>query len=118
MKLLKIILSNFISLTMIGIGLLWIKYPPKNINYIYGYRSKKSMVNIDSWNFAHKEMTKYWRNFGLIGFIFSTIVLCITEAGEDIVEYILIGQLILMLIPLLLTEIALRRNFDKDGNKK
>lgn len=44
-------------------GLLFKKYPPKEINWWYGYRTKLSMKNQEQWDFAQKlgakNMIKY-----------------------------------------------------------
>jgi uncharacterized membrane protein len=29
-------------------------FPPKKINYLYGYRTSSSMKNIENWNLANK----------------------------------------------------------------
>jgi uncharacterized membrane protein len=43
-------------------GLILIKFPPKKINWLYGYRTPRSMKNQESWDFAQsysaKEMVK------------------------------------------------------------
>jgi uncharacterized membrane protein len=43
-------------------GLILIKFPPKKINWLYGYRTPQSMKNQEKWDFAQsysaKEMIK------------------------------------------------------------
>ena len=39
-------------------GIVMILFPPKKINYLYGYRTKNSMKNIDRWNFAQNYSAK------------------------------------------------------------
>ena len=61
--------------------ILWIK-PPKNINVLYGYRTKSTMENQERWDYAQplagKEMVKFGvAYFGtlLLGFIFDGLPL-------------------------------------------
>lgn len=42
-----------IPILMIVCGRMMWKYPPKEINRGWGYRTKRSMKNIDTWKFAH-----------------------------------------------------------------
>jgi uncharacterized membrane protein len=36
------------------LGLLMLKFPPKSINAIYGYRTTNSMSNIEKWHYSQK----------------------------------------------------------------
>ena len=40
-------------------GLLFRK-TPKEINYVYGYRTKRSMMNEETWRFANQYFGKAW----------------------------------------------------------
>lgn len=44
-----LILTGFIFCI---VGLIIFKYPPKSINYLYGYRTSSSMKSQERWNFA------------------------------------------------------------------
>ena len=47
--------SNLLTpLLMIVIGHIMWKHSPQNINTIFGYRTKRSMKNMDTWKFAHE----------------------------------------------------------------
>ncbi|WP_339610405.1 SdpI family protein [uncultured Planktosalinus sp.] len=57
----------FITLGSSGIifliaGYIMLKYPPKNINHFYGYRTRRSMESKEKWDFAQifsaREMIK------------------------------------------------------------
>lgn len=41
-------------------------FPPKNINFLYGYRTKTSMQNQEIWDFAQKYSGKAMAIYGLI----------------------------------------------------
>ena len=52
-----------IPLTMIFFGWLLCRKTPKEINYIYGYRTKRSMMNEETWRFANQYFEKAWYLF-------------------------------------------------------
>lgn len=44
----------YIGLTFLLVGGVLYFFPPKKINYLYGYRTSKSMKNQETWTFAQK----------------------------------------------------------------
>ena len=42
-----------VPIIMIGAGRMMWKHCPDKINMVYGYRTKYSMINNDTWRFAH-----------------------------------------------------------------
>ena len=54
-------------LMILGGQIMW-KHSPKNINSIIGYRTSRSMKNIDTWLFAQKHCGKLWWKIGLFLF--------------------------------------------------
>ena len=107
---------------MILFGKMFLKTAPKEINYIFGYRTNMSMKNRDTWEFAHKFCGKIWYYVGLAMIPISVIpLLFVIGKGEDIIGtvgciicMICVAVIIASIFP---TEIALRKNFDKDGNR-
>lgn len=59
-------MSFLIPITMVLIGLIWRKNPPRYINSLHGYRTSLSMKDQDSWDFAHKYISKIWLKFGIL----------------------------------------------------
>ena len=55
-----------IPLTMIIIGVIFYNRAPKNINFIFGYRTDLSMKNEKTWKFAHHLLGKIWMITGSI----------------------------------------------------
>ena len=118
-----LIMDLLIPLTMIGFGNLFIKRPPKSINAIFGYRTPMSCKNQETWDFAHKYCGKLWFISGLVLVqVTAVAMLCIIGMDKDtigtigsIVAGVELVPLIGVVIP---TEAALRKNFDKDGNRR
>lgn len=112
-----LLINLLVPLLMIIIGVLWKNNSPKNINWIYGYRTSMSMKNNETWKFAHLHNAKTWRWVGGIWLIVSIVLTFIFkenfENASVWINYIGLGIMFLSLIP---TEIAIRKKFDKDGN--
>ena len=110
-------------LIMIVIGRYFMKKSPKEINYIFGYRTNMSMKNKDTWDFAHNYFGKRWFRLGWLLIPISVIpMLFVIGKGEDIIGtvgmVVMVIDLILLIAPIFSTERALKKIFDKDGNKR
>ena len=110
-------------LIMIVMGRYFMKKSPKEINYIFGYRTNMCMKNKDTWNFAHKYFGKRWFRLGWLLIPISVIpMLFVIGKGEDIIGtvgmVVMVIDLILLIAPIFPTERALKKIFDKDGNKR
>lgn len=118
-----LIMDLLIPFTMIGFGRYFMKRAPKEINMVFGYRSSMSMKNKETWEFAHRYCGKIWYLFGLI-MLPVVIVIMILMFGKNKDDIGIVGGIVcdVQLIPLigaiLPTEIALRKNFDKNGNRR
>ena len=91
-----LIMVLLIPIIMITFGKLFSKKAPKDINYTFGYRTKRSMMNMETWMFAHAYIGKLWFICGLL-----TIV-----------------QMIIVIGTILPTENALKKSFDEYGRRR
>lgn len=109
--------SNFtVPVLMIVVGKVLIKNPPKTINGIYGYRTKRSRVNQNTWDFAQLYCGKLWWKIGWIMLPFSIIgMLPVIGKNDDIVggagAVIITIQCIIMFVSIFFVEKALKRKF-------
>jgi len=102
------------GLIFVMAGIIMLKFPPKDINSLYGYRTKRSMQNKERWTFAQKysaiEMTKLGgllTLIGLIGFFFKPTGKTGMLMG--------LGLMIIMVIILFLrVENAIKKRFNKE----
>ena len=121
-----LVMNLLIPLTMIIFGYIYNKKPPQKpkSKFAYsGYRTSMSMKNEETWEYANRFFGKLWFRFGIpVGVI--SIIAFIFFIGKDkdtigfagmIICYV---QLVAMLLPVIPTEISLRRRFDKYGNRK
>ena len=117
------ILLLLMPLFMIVFGRVFMTNAPKDINTSFGYRTKRSMKNQDTWAFAHKHFGKTWFVCGLVLIPVSLVPMFLVMGREtDMVRttgFIILGlQLVLMLGAILPTETALKNNFDEFGRPR
>ena len=115
------IMDLLIPIIMILFGRAFLKKAPKEINYVFGYRTSRSMKNRDTWEFAHRYCGKIWLICGLALIpIVAGIMLCFIGADTKTVGYVgasmLVFPLLLIILSVILTERALKNTFDKSGN--
>ena len=130
MMLIFIILLTIVLLIlpvlMIYFGKYYTTNIPKEINKSLGYRTKMSMINDDTWKFAHK----YWGDIcGKIGvflvpipilpMIFSFSILKNDIEHIGVLGFFVIALIIIEMVAynvaIFLTEKALKKNFNQDG---
>ncbi|MBR5019426.1 MAG: SdpI family protein [Bacteroidales bacterium] len=107
-----------LPLIMVGFGLLLMKNPPKEMNPLYGYRTRRSMRSQDTWDFAHRYFGKLWLVCGLVSIPVFLIPICLvlgkSEQVISMTSLIVLGlQVILLLATIIATERALKNNFDE-----
>ena len=111
------------SSTMIGFGLYFDKKGPSKINFVFGYRTPMSMKNLDTWKFGNVFAGRLMWRTGCVLLAGSLAALLFTMNSAAsvvrIVGLVIIGVHALMIFgAIILTEIALRRTFDRHGNRK
>ena len=102
--------------------LMW-KHYPQEINRVIGYRTKRSMRNEDTWKFAHEYCGKIWWIMGWIMLVPSIVAqIPFYNSSYDtigIVGGIIVAvQVVALLISIIPTEIALKKNFFDDGTRR
>ena len=116
-----LVMVLIMPITMIVFGRLFSNKAPKDINHTFGYRTKRSMMNKDTWKFAHAYIGKLWFICGLI-LISVVIMALVLGKGTDTVGMVgailTVVQMILMIGTIIPTEYALNKNFDKLGRRR
>lgn len=106
-----------------GAGWMLWKHSPKNINAIYGYRTRMSSLNQNTWRFAQEYAGRLWVRWGIRMMPVSILLLMIFAASGETAESIAgsvlcIVQIIIMLSSISVVERTLNKVFDKQGNLK
>ena len=109
--------------TVIVLGILFVRKTPRRNNPAFGYRSRMSTKNDATWKYAHMVCGKLWFILGAIMLPFSIAAILFFFGGsEDQVgmagSIIVVVQSVLIAVPIIITEVALRKRFDKNGNLK
>lgn len=102
--------------------IMW-KHYPKKINRFCGYRTKYSMINDNTWKFAHNYCGKLWWKIGWISFLITFIAEIFTvNSRENVIStvggVIVALQIIALLMSIFATEKKLRKTFSEDGKLK
>lgn len=90
-------------------------FPPKKINALYGYRTNKSMLNEDIWQFANSFFTQQILMYSGISFFFAMLLAYI---NPEISWQPMAIMLLSLGVSVIKTEQALSKNFDDEGKRK
>ncbi len=112
-----------IPLTMLGFGVWMRRRPPKEINGIFGYRTRMSTKNDATWRFAHEKCGKIWTWTGLVLLIVSVglSILLWTKGGDALTKFatsFTMAQVVVLLLSIAPVERALKKHLDENGNPK
>ena len=115
-----LVMTLLIPLILEGAGFLLEKYPPKSINWAYGYRTRRSCKNKETWAFAQVYCGRLWQRMGWPLFLCTLVIMLFLrgqgEAVTGTVGAALVGiQIGFMLLSIVFTERALKKNFDGNG---
>ena len=118
-----LIMVLLIPIAMIVFGRLFSNKAPKDINYTFGYRTKRSMMNKETWKFAHEYIGKLWFICGLTLLPPSVVVMVLVFGKETntvgaVGGILTIVQMIPMIGAIVPTENALKKNFDEFGKSR
>lgn len=120
---LMLICDLIIPIIMLVVGRMMWKHCPKQINRVIGYRTARSMKNMDTWKFAHEYCGQLWWRIGLIMLVPSVIIHIPFYCSDDniigIVTLILVAiQVIVLIASIFPTEAALKKRFNDDGTRR
>ena len=111
------------SVTMIVVGWFMWKRSPKKINSVVGYRSKRSMINMDTWKFAHENFGRRWWKIGWMMLIPTALVQSpFYGKSDDAIGWISLAICIvestILVVSIIPTEKALKETFTDKGIRK
>ncbi len=118
-----LICDLLIPIIMIIAGRIMWKHCPKNINLVLGYRTTRSMKNMDTWRFAHDYCGRLWWKIGLIMLVPSALIhIPFYHSNENMVGIIgiilMTIQFIVLIASIFPTESALKKAFFDDGTRR
>lgn len=117
-----LVLVLLVPLVMIFFGSRFEKGAPEDVNTFIAYRTRRSTVNGDTWQYAHKKFGHICKLFGLIALPVSAAIMLITAKmspdAANILATLVIGiQFIVLFVTVILTEKDLKNSFDEIGRR-
>lgn len=118
-----IICDLLIPIIMIVGGIIMWKHCPKHKNGLVGYRTERSMINMNTWKFANEYCGRLWCEIGLFMIAPSVLVLIPFYRSDDdtlsVVSLVLMTiQCIVLSVSVFLTDTALKKTFQEDGTRR
>jgi nitrate reductase gamma subunit len=114
--------SLIVPLVMVVAGLSMRKGWPNKVNWWAGYRTQRAKKNQETWVFAHIHVGKLFAIFGFVLILLSVGAAILVERGTStfgtLLGVALGAQGVAVAISIISTETALRKAFDKDGNRR
>lgn len=122
-KIIMLISVAFIPLLLIVIGKIFEKYPSKEPNIAIGFRTKLSMMNKETWDYAQRLFPKAWISLGRIMLPLSLIILFLLYSEDkdytgNLALILMLVQEVLMLGSILYVNLKLKKAFNSDGSRK
>lgn len=123
LKVIYLISVAFIPLLLIVIGKIYEKYPSKEPNIAIGFRTKLSMMNKETWDYAQRLFPKVWISLGRIILPLSLIILFLLYSEDkdytgNLALILILVQVVLMLGSILYVNLKLKAAFNSDGSRK
>ncbi len=107
------IVDLLIPFTMIVLGLVFKKRPPKKINWVYGYRTTRSMKSQAAWDYAHKRIGGLWIKIGIALLLLITCSKLLEPIAKEYLSLIHAGLgIFALIIGIPIVEKELKDKFD------
>lgn len=117
MKVGKLLLANSNGILMTVLGWIYLKYPPKAISELYGYRTRRSIDNQEIWDYANTIGAKMLLCLGYI-VLFSGVLLYFFYPMNTVLIITVFIMLTGIGIGMYWCETQLNKRFDKNGTPK
>ena len=101
---------------MLLISYIFAKYPPKKMNDLYGYRTKRSMCNQDCWDFANRYSIRLIWKISLLTCVVQAIGVILLDEGVTLLTATIV-LVTTLIYSVYLTEKELKNTFDKEVNR-
>ncbi len=106
----------FVGPLFLVIAVLFKSFPPGSINFLYGYRTKRSMKTDATWQAANKLSTSLMLSVGLATCLAQLIFFYTGMSYEIQIGCSSAVLVVLLLATIPAVEIYLKKNFDEQGN--
>ncbi|WP_421765086.1 SdpI family protein [Ekhidna sp.] len=111
-----IIVNLAIGPLLLILSLLFKVFPPKKINWAYGYRTKRSMKSQEAWEASNRYSADLMMWVAIITTVSQVILYYLFEPATALLIACVIMSLLLV-STLFVVERFLKENFDSEGKK-
>lgn len=99
------------------ISVIFYIFPPKKINFIYGYRTPRTMLNEDIWNYANNLFCVSLLKYSGIAFLAMILMVFVNKSFVN--RWLPMALMVFtLLITIVSIEKKLNKEFDEKGEKK
>jgi len=115
------VMALLIPGTMLLFGTRFEKKPPRR-NSVFGYKTARSTKNDETWDFAHRYVGRLWRYWGMVT-LFAALLVMLLVLNRDMETVgcagtvLVFAQLVPLFVSIFATERALKRTFDRFGQR-
>jgi len=111
------LIPAMVGITIIILGMTMLKFPPKKINYFYGYRTPSSMKNQKNWDFAQIYSSHEFIKIGIALMIVSFASFMFKQAFFSNPLYITSLIMITFIYGIVRTEYAIKNQINEVNSK-
>jgi len=119
MYIILILLGYLLPTILFIIGFAFSKYPPKKINSFSGYRTTRSMKNIDTWNEANKYSANLLFEYSIFLLVIITLGVILTLKSFKLIAIVDLGSVVLsftfIIVVIVKTENHLKKVFENSS---
>ena len=113
-----LIISNLaIGPLLLILSLIFKAFPPKNRNWLYGYRTTRSMKSQEAWDAANKYAMDLMVWIAIITIILQIVLYFVFAPANALITACII-MCLLLVGTLFVVERYLKENFDSEGKRK
>ena len=114
----SLVVLGFTGVLFLVMGLTMHYFPPKKINFLYGYRTNSSMSSQEKWDFAQRYWAVLMAKSGVLMSILGLLISVLIE--DQSIDIILSTPTLLIIVGFLFfkTERAITKKFGKNQIQK
>lgn len=117
------VLACILPAMLTALGLSWKIWPPSMEHFFHGYRTPYAMMSDEVWEYAQKYAGTVLMPTGIaMGVLSISILLAFLHRDHGtlwtVFNRVRVAQWFGVLVPIVLTEVAMRRHYDKQGKRR
>ncbi len=113
------IVSLILPLGIVIYGYLYKNVASKKLNYFFGYKTERTQLSKETWEYANKRVGSIWIKLGALYTATVVVMLALFPSQRSKPSFLVIAlALIVSIIPFPIVQGELKEKFDEDGKQK